>query len=143
MARLLFVAFVAGIFFDGLVNGHTVEICAAVDGDTVTLYAGTYHTETQGPAPVGGVIFDGIRYDFDGWVYDDDESPAGVEDLSVDCSVCVDHNIIHWQSISITGLTDGTYSVTTTCDTAIECPWPACAFDDITIVGLSLVIIYF
>ena len=155
MAGLLFmrsVGLIGSLFFGGkLVNGHTVEICASVNGNSVTFYAGTYHSTTEGPAPFGGLIFDGVRYDFDSWVNDDDESPFGIESSSVDCSQCtnlwgtsdpIQQDINHWQKITVNGLTDGIYSVSTTCDSAVECPWPGCVFDDITIVGTSLVIHY-
>ena len=115
----LVVGFIGGI---GLVlttpepaDAHTTEIAWRVEpnGD-VTFFAGTYHRNSRR----GGIIINGVTYNFTGLAYNlpgdvDGEvswynwSPSGLD----------------WQTVTVSGLSTGTYSLTTTRTSAVEAPW--------------------
>lgn len=129
MMNKILSVFVA-LCFLAVASAHTTEICAVVDGSDVTLYAGSYHS---GSSPVGGVLLNGVRYDFTSVV-----SPGSFTRPSGNaCTRCVNRSHARWQAVTVSGLSDGTYTVTTTCDTAIECPWRSNCFPDITIEGVQ------
>ena len=63
-----------------LVRSHSVAVCnvVAADGASVKLFAATYHEDET---VVGGALLTDpkgvlVRYDFDGWELDQNESPA-------------------------------------------------------------------
>ena len=126
---------------------HTVQICREVSGSSVTIYAATYHLENDFNSNglnglSGGVILNGKRYDFRNKIIDDGNGkPLNVDLSNYECSKQCDPFpswdgtfFTYWQYVKINGLSDGTYTVTTTSDNAIE--QPQCEFPDIEINGI-------
>ncbi len=50
-------------------SAHTTRICVVDNGAVTTFYAGSYHSPSEGPSPVGQIIIDGFGYPFSGWIY--------------------------------------------------------------------------
>ncbi|WP_163931030.1 PKD domain-containing protein [Paraferrimonas sp. SM1919] len=56
------------LFFIAKAQAHTVQICWLDQGGVTTFYAGTYHSSSEGPSPIGGIIIDGQYNPFSGWI---------------------------------------------------------------------------
>jgi hypothetical protein len=112
-------------------SAHTTQVCTVVSGSTVTIYAGSYHS---GTVPVGGVLLNGVRYDFTSAVTAGSFTPPTDSACTVKCGGSAHQR---WQTVIVSGLADGTYTVDTTCDTAIECPLRSDCFNDIVIEGIE------
>ncbi len=101
-------------------SAHTVEICWRNEPDgSTTFYAGTYHAN---PDVIGGIIVDGTTYDFT------ESSTYLPPDISgcqpVSCSAFI--SALYWQRVNVADVQASMCSVTTTCTSDHECPWPAC-----------------
>jgi len=116
-------------------NAHTIRICSVITNSTVQFYAGTYHSIAQA-GKVGGIIVDGIRHNFTETVL---PAQANIP-ANANCSYCSSYSpaqypIGFYQKITVTGLSDGNHTVSTSCDTVVECP--GCVFAPITIIGIK------
>lgn len=105
-------------------EAHTTQFAWRFeDASTVTFFAGTYHTSETASMPVGGVLVNGVRHDFVGFVNNLPSDVDGVTPCaSPSPSDCGDANLV-WQYVTVTGFTPGTYNLGTTSDSAIEEPW--------------------
>ena len=72
LTRLILTAIIGAcagtVMVPSTANAHTVQICWEDNGAVTTFYAGTYHSATEGPSPIGGIIVDGFEYPFSGWI---------------------------------------------------------------------------
>ena len=50
----------AAVLAPAAASAHTVQICWRDQGGVTTFYAGTYHSQLEGPSPIGGIIVDGF-----------------------------------------------------------------------------------
>ena len=122
MPRRFLFSIVAVLALLGLVtdlaHAHSVEVAYSENCGTVTFYVGHYHTPLLGPS--GGVILGGTRYNFTGIM-----TPATFAGVTVDGTTgnISTLTIRQYQTVTITGLLPGSYTVSTTCDTAVECPF--------------------
>jgi hypothetical protein len=103
-------------------SAHSVAFAWDFGGtcNSITLYLATYHFPST---PVGGVLLNGTRYNFTGIVED---LPPGV-DGSTPFDWGYNESSVNWQTVTVSGLAEGTYSVMPTSDTATESPsamWP-------------------
>lgn len=127
-------SFIALVFitslFSSLASAHTVQICWRDDGPVTTFYAGTYHSQSEGPSPVGSIIIDGFDYPFTGWIYPSalpadakcwaNKSYAGSTWPDLDG---VPHSgVVHFQTFT-GAFNAGSHTFSFTTSTAIEYPW--------------------
>lgn len=112
-------------------EAHTVRICWQDVGAVTTFYAGTYHSPSEGPSPIGGIILDGFEYPFSGWIYPA-ALPAGVQ--------CVNSvrggapAVVHYQTFT-SSFPAGAHTVSFTATNAVQAPWGA--FPTLTFGGGS------
>ena len=105
-----------------LVAAHTVQVAYRCEPNgQVTFFAGTYHSSSEGPSPVGGIIVDGTPHAFTGFTT---PLPGNVAPNQIDCGTGIP--VDHWQTVTVSGVTNGSHIIDTTCTTAVECPWPGC-----------------
>jgi cysteine-rich repeat protein len=83
---------------------------------------GTYHSPDDGPSPIGGLVVDGVQYDFTSWIY-----PFALPSL-VTCFACSDTGPpVHYQVVRVFGNLGGvTHSITVTDTSNVQAPF--CAF---------------
>lgn len=99
------------------VSAHVTEISWVCESDgSITIYAGTYHRHST---PRGGVLIDGVPYTFTTM----QTSKPGVVDGQYIAPTFRGVNT-HWMVVNVSGISDGPHSVSTTCTSALECPWP-------------------
>lgn len=114
------------VAFTGSAFGHTTQICMQCNPDgSSTFYAGTYHGSAL--SPIGGIIVDGNTTGFTGFVM---SLPSGVTNCT---NLCPGFPPIdHWQTVTVTGLSNGSHTLTTTATTGVEDP--RCDFVNLTTV---------
>lgn len=98
-------------------QAHTVAFYAVdeCDGST-TFYAETYHAHPSQSGLYGGLIVDGVRYNFTSSV---SSTPAGADLIGRWRSRSTSHR---FQVVNIT-LSSGSHTITTTRTSAVEAPW--------------------
>jgi chitinase len=109
-------------------SAHTVRICWKDVGPVTTFYAGTYHSPSEGPSPIGGIIIDGFEYPFSGWIV-----PASLP-ADVQCAVPTTGGtapaVVHYQTFT-SSFPGGPHSVSFTSTNVVQSPWgifPALTF---------------
>jgi hypothetical protein len=88
--------------------------------DTITLYLGTYHQTYELTIPRGGVKLNGVRYNFTGLVED---LPANIDGSTYSAGFTDSsgpYGPVRWQTVTFSGLVEGTYSVAPTNDSQVE-----------------------
>ncbi|GAB4573394.1 MAG: hypothetical protein Kow0077_15660 [Anaerolineae bacterium] len=119
-------------------SAHTQFLAWDVNGSDVTFYAGTYHG--IGELLSGGMIVDGVTYPFTGLVED---LPANVDGLvggalgsNAPWNPSTMESTYRWQTVTVSGLTSGAHSISST-SSAPEAPaWGNSAFNvDIANIG--------
>lgn len=113
-------------------TGHTTRICHVATGQSVTFYACSYHDLNESPVTNGGLLVDGVRYNF-----------AQVSNYNastfpnISCVDCGDGNLINrCQTVVVNGLSNGLHTVSTTCDTIFECPY--CVLPRVNITSITV-----
>ena len=108
---------------------HTVQICCKNVGSNTTFYAGSYHSQFEGPSPIGGIIIDGVTYPFTGWILPS-ELPADVQ-----CFTAPDDppGVAHYQTFT-GSFAAGTHSVSFTETSGVEDLWSGAFPVDLTFV---------
>ncbi|MDO8413144.1 MAG: PKD domain-containing protein [Gallionellaceae bacterium] len=105
-------------------SAHTVKICWKDVGPVTTFYAGTYHSPTEGPSPIGGIILDGFTYPFSGWVYPA-ALPAGIQCAAASTSPNGNPPaVIHYQTFT-SSFAGGAHTVSFTATNVVQAPWGA------------------
>jgi hypothetical protein len=98
---------------------HTMTVAYRCEPNgTVTFFAESYHSPTT---PVGGIIVDGTTANFTSIT---DPLPGNVAANQIICSQAPKFGST-WQTVTVSGLTNGSHSITTTCLSvdAVECPF--------------------
>ena len=114
--RKLISLFFLLLFSSASAFAHTTSVHWRVEpNNDVVFFSATYHGGTQ---LSGGMTIDGNLYPFTGNV--------GV--LPGDLSGSVDAtgfypNTARYQTVTVSGLSAGSHTITLTCNSAIECPW--------------------
>ncbi|MFH5806764.1 PKD domain-containing protein [Alienimonas sp. DA493] len=113
----------AGFLLGGSAEAHTVNIAWRAEADGgVTFFAATYHYSSFNTPPpnYGGIILDGNRHDFTGWVVD----LPGNTDGQTGWQGGYNDAWTTWQVVKVDGLQSGNHTVTTTSTGyAVEDPW--------------------
>jgi len=105
-------------------NAHTVQICWKDVGAVRTFYAGTYHSPSEGPSPVGGIILDGFEYPFSGWIYPA-ALPSGIQCAAASTSPNgVPPAVVHYQTFT-SSFPGGSHTVSFTATNVVQAPWGA------------------
>jgi cysteine-rich repeat protein len=137
ITRLLHTA-VLGIFagtflVPSTASAHTTKLCVVDSGGVTTFYAGSYHSPSEGPSPVGKIIVDGFGYPFSGWIY-----PSALP-ASATCVGTIPGTdfgpppaVVHYQTFTSAFL-PGSHTVTFDSTTVIQSPWGA--FPNMTFGG--------
>ena len=116
-------------------SAHTVQICWKDDGAVTTFYAGTYHSPSEGPSPVGDIIIDGFNYPFSGYIL-----PAALP-ADVQCFACTAStpgslgtppSVVHYQTFT-SGFALASHSISFDTSTVVQSPW--CSFPAQTFGG--------
>ena len=100
-------------------SAHTTRICVVDNGAVTTFYAGSYHSPSEGPSPVGKIIIDGFGYPFSGWIY-----PAQLPANAV-CSYStgsIGPAVVHYQTFT-SGFAGGAHTISFDTTTAVQSPW--------------------
>lgn len=107
-------------------QAHTVNICWKYEQDKTTFYVGTYHPGTSSP---GGIIIDGVRHDFIGYVAVLPNEITGCQP-----NPCArGPRDTRWLVTRIWHMQPGSYSLSTTCTSGIECPVRGCYEQQVTV----------
>lgn len=111
------------------VSAHTINICWLVHGNgDVQFFAGTYHDPSEGLS--GGLTINGTRHTFTA------SFGGNINELGItNCQAGFDseggivadpcgsgYTILHWQTVTVSGLTTGTYDLSISSDSAVEQP---------------------
>lgn len=113
------IAVVAGLILPAAASAHTVKICWQDVGPVTTFYAGTYHSPTEGPSPIGGIIIDGFEYPFSGWIYPA-ALPPGIQ--CVDSTAPNEPAVVHYQTFT-SSFAGGQHTVSFTATNVVQAPW--------------------
>lgn len=97
------------------ISAHTIDFSWQCNGSSVTFYAGSYHPVDERPLPIGGLILNGVTHAFSGYVT---SLPAIAGTISSGSY----YSAISWQTVTIPGLSNGVYAVTTTQTSQVEAP---------------------
>jgi hypothetical protein len=96
-------------------------------GGEVTFFAGSYHAD---PGVFGSLIVDGTAHAFTDSLASA-SLPADVDGQTSECAGAP--TPVKWQTVALSGLLNGSHTVTTTATSAIEDPWPGCFPKDLDI----------
>lgn len=103
-------------------SAHTVQICWKDVGPVTTFYAGTYHSPSEGPSPIGGIIIDGFEYPFSGWIYPS-ALPAGVQCAGpLTGFYFPPPSVVHYQTFT-SAFSAGAHTVSFTATNVVQSPW--------------------
>jgi cysteine-rich repeat protein len=104
-------------------SAHTTQICVKDVGPVTTFYAGSYHSPSEGPSPVGQIIIDGFGYPFSGFILPG-ALPAGVT-----CAQATNITpsspapaVVHYQTFT-SSFAGGPHTITFDNSTAVQAPW--------------------
>ena len=122
-SRSLFASALLGLastmLMPAVASAHTVRICVKDDGAVTTFYAGTYHSPSEGPSPVGKIIIDGFGYPFSGYIF-----PAALP-AGVTCEISTSGAgpaVVHYQTFT-SGFAGGAHTITFDTTTVVQSPW--------------------
>lgn len=120
----------ATIMVPAVASAHTTKICWRDSGGVTTFYAGSYHSPSEGPSPVGSIILDGFAYPFSGYIL-----PAALP-ADVSCFTCPGGPpaVVHYQTFT-SAFALASHSLSFDSSTVVQAPW--CTFPAQTFGGGS------
>ena len=101
----------------GIASAHTVEICWRDQNGVTTFYAGTYHSPSEGPSPIGGIIIDGFTYPFTGYILPA-QRPADASCFRQPGAP----GVVHYQSFT-SAFQPAAHTISFTATNAVQAPW--------------------
>ena len=121
-ARLFFISALLAVTSISTSFAHTVQIKACYNGGgSYTFYALSYHSTGS---PIGGIIVNGNTYNFTSVIPAGSIPACATLGQASPCSGTPSG--VNWQVVTVNNLIDCNLSVTTTCTSVVECPWPNC-----------------
>ncbi len=111
-----------------IASAHTTRICWRDSGGVTTFYAGSYHSPSEGPSPVGKIILDGFGYPFSGYIL-----PSALPS-DVQCFTCTASTpgsfgtppaVVHYQTFT-SAFELESHSISFDTSTVVQSPW--CTF---------------
>mmetsp|Transcript_16037 Transcript_16037/g.62609 ORF Transcript_16037/g.62609 Transcript_16037/m.62609 type:complete len:338 (-) Transcript_16037:95-1108(-) len=116
-------------------HAHSFARCVKVTGNTVDVLFAHYHSSS---GYFGALLVDGVRQPFTRLVPPlsnklPNEAGIGPED----CNFCTTSNVYAWQGATVT-LSPGSHTVSVTCDTSVECPYPNSCFSSLVSEAIEI-----